>query len=381
MKNTISLFFIFLFIFSFVESSFSQSNPIYKKDRDGDGVPDYARDKCPDTDKRLNGQELRVEVEGSVYYAKITDVKANFEQRRRRLLIEVSRLDKEQRALLKPIDGRRDKMKKLSVDDQNRILKLDTLIKDKRAELAASIYEAKIKVNGKERVVEVFIGVNEFGCLPDKDQDNVPDMVDKCPDDPGLPIYNGCNDKDGDGVIDPNDDCPDEPGLKRLNGCPDKSTDDRDKDGTIDKDDLCPDTPGPKSNKGCPDILTREEKDIVNRASKVLFDVAKATLRPESKDILNELANLILEKTKKFGKLRIRLEGHTDSDGTNTSNLVLSQNRSRSVKEYLVSKGVDINFISTAGYGENRLKVSPERTRADKQENRRVEIAITNQQN
>ena len=381
MKNFLSLLLLSLTVLFSVSHSLAQSNQIYKRDRDGDGVPDYARDKCPDTDKRLNGQELKVEVEGVIYYVKILDVKANFEQRRRRLLIEVSRLDKEQRALLKPVDGRRDKMKKLSVDNQNRIIELDTLIKDKRAELAASIYEAKLEVNGEERIVEVFIGVDEFGCLPDKDRDNVPDMVDKCPDDPGLPIYNGCNDKDGDGVIDFEDECPDVPGLKRLKGCPDKSTGDRDKDGTMDKDDLCPDTPGPKSNKGCPDILTQDEKDIVNRASKVLFDVAKATLRPESKAILDELADLILRKAQKFGKLRVRLEGHTDSDGSDTSNLTLSQNRSRSVKNYLVSKGVDINFISTAGYGESRLKVTPERNRADKQENRRVEIAITNEQN
>lgn len=380
MKAFLSLILLYTWANLTISLTFAQELS-YTEDRDGDGVPDYARDKCPNTDRTLEGQEYKVEIDGKPYYVKITNMKANFEQRRRRLLIEFSKLDKEQRALLKPIEGRRDKMSKLSIEDQNRIHELDTLIKEKRKVMAASIYETTVLVDGKERPIELNIGVDEFGCLPDRDGDNVPDIVDKCIDDPGLPIYFGCNDRDGDGVLDYEDECVDVPGLKRLKGCPDKSTGDRDKDGTVDKDDLCPDTPGPKSNKGCPEILTSDEKDIVNKASKVLFDVSKATLRPESMHILDELAALILDKTKKFGTLRIRLEGHTDSDGTAESNLTLSQNRSRAVKDYLVSKGVDINFISTAGYGENQLKINPEVTKADKQENRRVEIAITSEKN
>ncbi|MDX2305564.1 MAG: OmpA family protein [Microscillaceae bacterium] len=380
MKAFLSLLLLYTWANLTISLTFAQELS-YTEDRDGDGVPDYARDKCPNTDRTLEGQEYKVEIDGKPYYVKITNMKANFEQRRRRLLIEFSKLDKEQRALLKPIEGRRDKMSKLSIEDQNRIHELDTLIKEKRKVMAASIYETTVLVDGKERPIELNIGVDEFGCLPDRDGDNVPDIVDKCIDDPGLPIYFGCNDRDGDGVLDYEDECVDVPGLKRLKGCPDKSTGDRDKDGTVDKDDLCPDTPGPKSNKGCPEILTSDEKDIVNKASKVLFDVSKATLRPESMHILDELAALILDKTKKFGTLRIRLEGHTDSDGTAESNLTLSQNRSRAVKDYLVSKGVDINFISTAGYGENQLKINPEVTKADKQENRRVEIAITSEKN
>jgi outer membrane protein OmpA-like peptidoglycan-associated protein len=82
---------------------------------------------------------------------------------------------------------------------------------------------------------------------------------------------------------------------------------------------------------------------------------------------------------KKYSKLKIRLEGHTDTDGTNEANLELSRNRSRTVKEYLVSKGIN-QEISTSGYGEERLKISYERNPADKQANRRVEIAITNEE-
>ncbi|NJO03473.1 MAG: OmpA family protein [Bacteroidia bacterium] len=118
---------------------------------------------------------------------------------------------------------------------------------------------------------------------------------------------------------------------------------------------------------------------MISRASKVLFDSGKATLRPESFPILDELAALITDKAKKYPTLRVRLEGHTDTDGASEANLELSRNRARSVKEYLTNKGIDVMMISTAGYGEERLVKSPERTPSDKQDNRRVEIAITNQ--
>lgn len=347
----------------------------YKEDRDGDGVPDI-RDQCPDTDKNLNGQEFVVNVDGKEHTIKIVDLKGNFELRRRRILVEISRLDRENRAMLREVNN---KPEKLSAEQQQKKALNDSLMTQKRGLLSNLAYEGKITTNGKTEIVEVMIGVDEWGCLPDRDKDGIPDLVDKCPDNPGIPRYFGCNDRDGDTVLDHEDDCPDEPGLVELKGCPDKGLGDRDKDGTIDRDDLCPDVFGPKENKGCPDLVSKEEKKIIEAASKVLFDSGKATLRPESFGILDELADLILKLDKKYDNLKIRLEGHTDTDGTNEDNLELSRNRSRTVKEYLISKGITIN-IATAGYGEERLKVAVERSPADKQENRRVEIAITNEE-
>lgn len=346
----------------------------YNEDSDGDGVPNV-RDKCPDTDKNLNGHEFPATIEGKQIYVKITDLKKGFENRRRRLLLEKSRKDKEKKAILDGVKGRADK---LSPEDKSKVADLDSSISKYQKLLVDLVYEANVTINGKSQIVELYVGVDEFGCLPDRDGDNVPDIVDKCPDLPGIKPLFGCNDRDGDTVLDHEDQCIDEPGLVRLKGCPDKGTGDRDKDGTMDKDDLCIDVPGPKSNKGCPELVTEQDKKIIDQASKVLFATAKADLRPESLDILDKLANLIFDISKKHGKLNIRLEGHTDSDGTNEDNLELSRNRARSVKDYLVSKGIDIAWISTSGYGEERLKVSPERTPAHKQENRRVEIAITN---
>lgn len=82
----------------------------------------------------------------------------------------------------------------------------------------------------------------------DRDGDGVVDNCDMCPDEPGLPKYQGCPDRDGDGVIDKYDLCPDQPGSHGLQGCPDS-----DGDGVADKDDLCPEVAGIPALQGCAD--------------------------------------------------------------------------------------------------------------------------------
>lgn len=371
--NLVLGFFTFIVFFAWQNQSFAQ-NPyaVYTVDSDGDGVPDV-RDKCPDTDKNLNGQEFEAEVKGQKMMVKIIDIKKAFENRRRRILVENSRIEKEKKQML---DAVRGDVNRLSDTQKTRVAEIDTLSKKYKSQLKDLVYEALVKVNGKDERVEIEIGVDIFGCLPDRDGDGIPDLVDKCPDIPGTKALFGCRDRDGDTVLDHVDECPDEPGLVRLKGCPDKGLGDRDKDGTIDRDDLCPDVPGPKENKGCPKIVNKQQEEIINKATKVLFETAKADLRPESTDILDKLAQVIFDLTKKFGKLSIRLEGHTDSDGTNEMNLELSRNRARAVMEYLVNKGVDPFTITTAGFGEEK-PIDTNATPQGKQNNRRTEIAIT----
>lgn len=91
-------------------------------------------------------------------------------------------------------------------------------------------------------------GIAEFKGCPDTDGDGLPDKNDKCPTDAGPKELQGCPDRDFDGVIDREDDCPDDKGLPQFNGCPDT-----DGDGLIDKLDQCPTLPGPKEQFGCPD--------------------------------------------------------------------------------------------------------------------------------
>ncbi|TAE49109.1 MAG: OmpA family protein [Cytophagia bacterium] len=376
MKKILTLLLLLPILFVTLKAQQVTVSHYFTADDDGDGVPN-TRDKCPDTDKNLNGKEMPVEIKGKKYTIKIGDFKRNVETRRRRILIEISKIDKEKQAILKTIKGTKNKLDETSA---RRVATIDSIEKIQKKQMSDVVFEAQVNVNGKNEAVEIPLNVDEFGCLPDRDRDGVPDLVDKCPDLPGIKALDGCNDRDGDGVLDHEDDCPDEPGLKRLKGCPDKGNGDRDGDGVIDREDLCPDVKGTKANKGCPELVSKEQKKIIEDATKVLFEVDKADLKPESSEILDRLATLIFDLKAKFGNIKVRLEGHTDSDGTNEHNLELSRNRARSVKEYLVNKGIDALTISTAGYGEEKPIVT-NATPQGKKQNRRVEIAITNTSN
>jgi hypothetical protein len=88
------------------------------------------------------------------------------------------------------------------------------------------------------------------GC-PDADGDGVADASDACPREVGTAERNGCpasGDGDGDGISDASDACPSEAGSAALGGCPD-----RDADGVRDSDDACPDAAGSSGTRGCPD--------------------------------------------------------------------------------------------------------------------------------
>jgi OOP family OmpA-OmpF porin len=74
--------------------------------------------------------------------------------------------------------------------------------------------------------------------------------------------------------------------------------------------------------------------------------------------------------------LKIRVEGHTDSQGGASYNKRLSKSRAKAVESFLVEKGIAAERISAEGFGESRLLVSPEVTDDDLQKNRRVEFHI-----
>ena len=72
----------------------------------------------------------------------------------------------------------------------------------------------------------------------------------------------------------------------------------------------------------------------------------------------------------------IDIYGHTDSTGSDAYNQTLSENRARSVANYMSGRGVQPVRVATRGFGESQLAHNPERTEADRQANRRVEIRI-----
>ena len=256
----------------------------------------------------------------------------------------------------------------------------------------------------------------------DNDQDRILDENDKCPnqaeDYDGQQDDDGCpdNDNDGDGIPDGQDRCVDQPenfnGYMDSDGCPDKDVNtDSDGDGVPDVKDQCTNTrediDGYMDDDGCPDLdndgdglmdyedqcpVAREvfnrvndedgcpdESDRVRIVSnriqineKIFFDFAKATIKPRSYDLIDEIASLILAKP----KLRIiQIVGHTDDVGSDAANMQLSQRRAEAVREALIQRKVESHRLGARGMGERKplVKGTSEAARA---KNRRVEFLI-----
>jgi peptidoglycan-associated lipoprotein len=82
----------------------------------------------------------------------------------------------------------------------------------------------------------------------------------------------------------------------------------------------------------------------------VHFDFDRYSLRPEALRILDEAVKAMQADT----TLRLTIEGHTDSIGTNEYNLALGERRANSVREYLTSRGIGADRLNTVSYGEER---------------------------
>jgi outer membrane protein OmpA-like peptidoglycan-associated protein len=209
----------------------------------------------------------------------------------------------------------------------------------------------------------------KMGC-PDKDNDGLFDYIDDCPDTPGPKENNGCPypDTDGDGLLDKDDDCPNLSGPISNKGCPFKDTDN---DGLLDKDDDCPNTPGPISNKGCP-VIEQEVIEVLKTAFDNLeFEIGKDIILESSKISLSELADVL----KKKPTWKLEIAGHTDNQGDDNANLVLSKKRAESLKNYLISQGIDGGRLITLYFGEKN-PIAGNDTPEGRQKNRRVEMKV-----
>ncbi|OIP82006.1 MAG: hypothetical protein AUK44_08715 [Porphyromonadaceae bacterium CG2_30_38_12] len=337
-------------------------------DTDGDGIPDYL-DKCPDTPKEAYNN---IDADGC------------------------------------PIDSDGD-----GVFDYA----------DKCPETVPAAY-GKVDENGcpldtdKDSIADYLdkcadtpagVAVDSLGCPLDEDKDNVPDYLDKCPGTPlaalGLVDENGCPlDSDADGVADYLDLCPNTIAEARANvdknGCPK----DTDQDGVADYLDKCPDTPieakgtvdekgcprdtdgdgvldyldncprlaGVASNRGCPEIK-KEIRQLFQKALQgIQFETGKSTIKPVSFKILNDVAKVLSENPTYL----IEIQGHTDNVGKKDANQILSDNRAKAVREYLINKGIDAKRMTANGYGDTR-PVLPNTTKANKAKNRRVEFVVS----
>lgn len=111
------------------------------------------------------------------------------------------------------------------------------------------------------------------------------------------------------------------------------------------------------------------EFEPVVLSSGVNFAFDSAELTPQAEVTLDEVARRLREHT----DVNIRIDGHTDSVGSNQYNLRLSQERADSVRNYLMSQGIAGNRMIATGYGEER-PVATNETDQGRAQNRRVEI-------
>lgn len=183
-----------------------------------------------------------------------------------------------------------------------------------------------------------------------------------------LKDENGCAfDDDNDGVYEGIDMCLNTPEGVEVDrvGCPLDS----DRDGTPDYKDLCPGTPLGVivDQDGCP----IGGQNILSLTG-VNFAFDKAVLTPEAEMILDEAVALLQETDE---VLEVRVEGHTDSVGSESYNMDLSQRRAESVIDYLVANGVNSTRLVPIGMGEG-FPVANNDTDAGRAANRRVDFVV-----
>ncbi len=180
-------------------------------------------------------------------------------------------------------------------------------------------------------------------------------------------------DKDNDGIPNAKDKCKKVYGPVKFDGCPDT-----DGDGVPDKVDNCPNITGPIENMGCPNAdsnavkLNDTEKNIVSLAAKnTAFIQATSKISDSSMIALNNLANLLLQKT----DYKIEIIGHSDNKGKEKNIQQSSEDRANAVKSFLLSKGIKEARIKTKGLG-SALPIADNKTAEGRQKNRRVDYKI-----
>jgi OOP family OmpA-OmpF porin len=239
--------------------------------------------------------------------------------------------------------------------------------------------------------------VGEEPAPKDADGDGVIDTADACPNTPlGVPVYlDGCiMDRDGDGVYDDIDRCPDTPAGTKVDivGCrkereplegmetgpavaagPDEMDEGKITEGieVADK--------GPETAETSELIEYKDENSIITRNRfrvVVRFDYDKTAIKEKYFKVLNKIAGQMKDNP----EIRALIEGHTDSVGTETYNMGLSERRARSVKKYFTNRyGIDPGRFEIQWYGEEKPVASNESGKGRRKNRRAIVIRIDNE--
>jgi outer membrane protein OmpA-like peptidoglycan-associated protein len=119
-------------------------------------------------------------------------------------------------------------------------------------------------------------------------------------------------------------------------------------------------------------VPPRPKRVIVLQGTQFAFDSAELT--PEARGILDENAAVLERET----DVKVRVEGHTDSIGTEAYNQKLSERRAKAIEEFLISKGVSADRLEIVGYGPSN-PIAPNDTKEGRAMNRRVEMKVLGQ--
>jgi len=120
-------------------------------------------------------------------------------------------------------------------------------------------------------------------------------------------------------------------------------------------------------------LETRDSaRGLIVSMSDVLFDTGKYSLKPGAREKLAKVAGILIA----YPGLNIEVDGYTDNVGGDEMNQKLSENRSSSVRDYLVEQGVGATSVSAKGFG-NTLPVASNDNASGRQVNRRVELVVS----
>jgi len=113
-------------------------------------------------------------------------------------------------------------------------------------------------------------------------------------------------------------------------------------------------------------------RGLIVNMSDVLFDTGKFNLRPAAREKLARISGIVLSHP----GLKLEVEGHTDSVGSDSFNQTLSEQRANAVREYLTGSGISPTVVTAKGFGKT-MPVASNDTAAGRQQNRRVELVVS----